>query len=147
MTGSKTTLPKFASLVVAGLLTMYAHPATAQSGSNREQQSTLDGVYTVEQARRGEKVTKDVCSACHFQDWFTEILIQSWAGAPLSMLYELMVATMPQDSPGGLTPQQYADVLAYIFELNEFPAGQEELSANKEALRGILIEQKRQSER
>ena len=47
---------------------------------------------------------------------------------------------MPQDSPGGLTPQQYADVLAYIFELNELPAGQEELSANKEVLRGILIE-------
>ncbi len=136
------TLSKFPSLVVAGLLTMYAHPATAQSGSNREQQSTLDGVYTVEQARRGEKVAKDVCSACHLRDWFTEILIQSWAGAPLSMLYELMATTMPQDSPGGLTPQQYADVLAYIFELNELPAGQEELSVDREALRAILIEQK-----
>ncbi len=133
------TLSKFPSLVVAGLLTMYAHPATAQSGSNREQQSTLDGVYTVEQARRGEKVAKDVCSACHLRDWFTEILIQSWAGAPLSMLYELMATTMPQDSPGGLTPQQYADVLAYIFELNELPTGQKELSANKEALGIILI--------
>ncbi len=137
------TLPKLASLVVAGLLTTFAHPVTAQSGSNREQQSTLDGVYTVEQARRGEQVAKDVCSACHLQDWFTEILIQSWAGAQLSMLYELMATTMPQDSPGGLTPQQYADVLAYIFELNELPAGQEELSASKEALGTILIERKR----
>ncbi len=136
------TLPKFASLVVAGLLTMFAHPVAAQSGTNREQQSTLDGVYTVEQARRGEQVAKDVCSACHLQDWFTVILIQSWAGAPLSMLYELMVTTMPQDSPGGLTPQQYADVLAYIFELNELPAGQEELSANKDVLAAILIQPK-----
>ena len=134
------TLLKFESLVVAGLLTMFAHPATAQSGSNREQQSTLDGVYTVEQARRGETVAKDVCSECHLPDWFTEVLIQTWAGAPLSMLYELMATTMPQDSPGGLTPQQYADVLAYIFELNELPAGQEELRANKEALGKILIE-------
>ncbi len=98
----------------------------------------------MEQARRGEKVAKDVCSACHLQDWFTEILIQSWAGAPLSMLYELMATTMPQDSPGGLTSQQYADVLAYIFELNELPAGQEELSADREALRAILIEQKQE---
>ncbi len=137
------TLPKFPSLVVAGLLTMFAHPVAAQSGTNREQQSTLDGVYTVEQARRGEKIVNDVCSACHLQDWFTEILIQSWAGAQLSMLYELMATTMPQDSPGGLTPQQYADVLAYIFELNELPAGQEELSASKEALGTILIERKR----
>ena len=137
------TLAKFESLVVAGLLAMYAHPATAQTASNRERQSTLDGVYTVEQARRGEKVAKDVCSACHLQDWFTLVLIPSWAGAQLSMLYELMVTTMPQDSPGGLTPQQYADVLAYVFELNELPAGKEELSADKEALRTILIEQKR----
>ena len=136
------TLPKFESLVVAGLLTMYAHPATAQSGSDDRQQSTRDGVYTVEQARRGEKIVNDVCSACHLQDWFTEILIQSWAGAQLSMLYELMATTMPQDSPGGLTPQQYADVLAYIFELNELPAGQEELSARKEVLGTILIERK-----
>ena len=136
------TLPKSAWLVVAGLLTMSAYPATAQSGSNREQQSTLDGVYTVEQARRGEKVAKDVCSSCHLEDWFTETLMQSWAGAPLSMLYELMATTMPQDSPGGLTPQQYADVLAYIFELNELPTGQKELSANKQALRAILIERR-----
>ncbi len=136
------TLPKFESLVVAGLLTMYAHPATAQSGSDGQQQSTRDGVYTVEQARRGEKVAKDVCSACHLQDWFIEILIQSWAGAPVGMLYELIATTMPQDSPGGLTPQQYADVLAYIFELNELPAGEEELSASKEALGTILIERR-----
>ena len=122
---------------------MFAHPATAQSGSKREQQSTLDGVYTVEQARRGEQVAKDVCSSCHLEDWFTETLMQSWAGAPVSMLYELMATTMPPDSPGGLTAQQYADVLAYIFELNELPAGQEELSANREALMAILIEGKR----
>ena len=136
------TLAKFESLVVAVLLAIYAHPATGQTGSNREQQSTLDGVYTVEQARRGEKVAKDVCSACHLKDWFTLVLIPSWAGAQLSMLYELMVTTMPQDSPGGLTPQQYADVLAYIFELNEFPAGEKELSVDKEALRTIIIEEK-----
>ncbi len=141
------TLPKFASLVVAGLLTMYAHPATAQSGSDGQRQSTRDGVYTVEQARRGEKIVAETCGACHMQDWFVETLMQSWAGASVGMLYELIATTMPQDSPGGLSQQQYADVLAYIFELNELPAGEEELSADKEALRAILIEQKRQSEK
>ena len=136
------TLPKFASLVVAGLLTMFADPVTGQSGTNREQQSTLDGVYTVEQARRGEKIVAETCGACHMQDWFVETLMQSWAGAPVSMLYELIATTMPQDSPGGLSQQQYADVLAYIFELNELPAGQEELSASKEVLGTILIERR-----
>ena len=136
------TLPKFASLVVVGLLTMYAHPAMAQSGSDGQGQSTLDGVYTVEQARRGEKIVAETCGACHMQDWFVETLMQSWAGAPVGMLYELIATTMPQDSPGGLSQQQYADVLAYIFELNELPAGQKELSASKEVLGTILLERK-----
>ena len=135
---------KVASLVVAGLLTMYAHPAMAQSGSDGQRQSTRDGVYTVEQARRGEKVVAETCGACHMQDWFVETLMQSWAGAPVGMLYELIATTMPQDSPGGLSQQQYADVLAYIFELNELPAGQKELSASKEVLGTILLERKRQ---
>ncbi len=136
------TLPKFASLVVVGLLTMYAHPAAAQSRSDGRPQSTRDGVYTVEQARRGEKIVAETCGACHMQDWFMETLMQSWAGAPVSMLFELIATTMPEDRPSGLSQQQYADVLAYIFELNELPAGQEELSANQEVLGTILIERK-----
>ena len=100
------TLSKFTSLVVVGLLTMYAHPAMAQSGSDGQQQSTLDGVYTVEQARRGEKIVAETCGACHMQDWFVETLMQSWAGASVGMLYELIATTMPQDSPGGLPAGQ-----------------------------------------
>ncbi len=123
---------------------MYAHPAMAQSGSDARTQSTRDGVYTVEQARRGGKIVAETCGACHMQDWFMETLMQSWAGAPVSMLFELIATTMPEDRPGGLSQQQYADVLAYIFELNELPAGQEELSASKEVLGTILLERKRQ---
>ena len=36
---------------------------------------------------------------------------------------------MPLHSPGGLRPQQNADVLAFILRAAKFPAGQTELTA------------------
>jgi hypothetical protein len=34
---------------------------------------------------------------------------------------------MPQDNPGGLWGEEYAAILAYILEENDFPAGAEAL--------------------
>ncbi len=127
---------------VGTLVLTLARGAAAQADPGATK-SVLEGVYTEEQARRGEKITNDVCGACHMEDWFTGSLLESWAGATVEMLYELIRTTMPQDQPGSLERQQYADVLAYIFELNGLPAGQEELSARKEALRAILIQKGR----
>ena len=45
-----------------------------------------------------------------------------------------------QDRPGSLKRQQYVDVLAYIFELNGVPPGEEEMPTRKRALEAILIE-------
>ena len=77
------------------------------------------------------------------EDWFAQTVLQAWSGAPLSFLYELISTTMPEDRPGTLEPQEYADVLAYIFELNGLPPGQEELSPTKDAFDKIIIEHKR----
>ncbi len=126
---------------VATLLFALAPRTTAaQDSRNGAKTSTLDGVYTVEQAQRGKEINDNICAACHMEEWFTQTLLQSWAGAPLSFLYQLLSTTMPEDQPGGLEPQQYADVLAYIFELNGLPAGQKELSPEKEELAKITIE-------
>jgi polar amino acid transport system substrate-binding protein len=38
-----------------------------------------------------------------------------------------MSTTMPEDNPGSLKPQQYADVVAYFLELNGYPEGKAEL--------------------
>ena len=126
---------------VGTLVFTFARTAAAQADPAATK-SVLEGVYTEEQARRGEKITNDVCGTCHMEDWFTGSLLESWAGATVEMLYELIRTTMPQDRPGSLERQQYADVLAYIFELNGLPAGQEELSPRKEALARILIERR-----
>ncbi len=114
--------------------------ARAQDEPAAGPRSTLDGVYTEEQARRGEALNRKVCGACHMEQWFTGTLMQSWSGATVGMLFELISATMPEDRPGGLKRREYADVLAYIFELNGLPPGDEELSSRKEALAEILIQ-------
>jgi len=49
---------------------------------------------------------------------------------------------MPDDNPGGLSVQQYTDVVAYIFKINGIPAGTDSLSSDPEALRQIRIEAK-----
>ena len=123
------------------LLVLAPYYAAGQDEGNGEK-SIQDGVYTVEQARRGEKINQEVCAACHIDEWFSETLMMSWAGAPVSALYEVVSTLMPEDRPGGLEPQQYADILAYMFELNGVPPGQEELSASKEALDKIIIERR-----
>ncbi len=123
------------------LLTLGAQPGTAQVGDTAvATRSVRDGVYTEQQARRGEELNEDFCSACHMENWFKGTFLLSWAGTTVSPLYELISTTMPEDRPGALKRQQYADILAYIFELNGLPPGQEELRAKKEALGKILIE-------
>jgi hypothetical protein len=51
-----------------------------------------------------------------------------------------MSTTMPQDNPGSLAPQEYADILAFFFQLNGFPSGSRELPGDQDALGAIMIE-------
>ncbi len=48
-----------------------------------------------------------------------------------------MRTSMPLDKPATLSRQQSADVLAYIFSVNKFPAGEVELSRQAEILNTI----------
>lgn len=112
-------------------------PVHAQDGGTR---STLDGVYTEEQARRGANINSTVCVECHEDEEFTGPFLDSWTGAPVSMLFEEIKSLMPEDRPGTLKPQEYADVLAYIFSLNGIPAGAQELPTSLDTLVTIFIE-------
>jgi hypothetical protein len=73
-------------------------------------------------------------------DWFKGSFLQAWNGATVGMLYERIRTTMPEDRPSGLKNREYADILAYIFELNGIPPGEEELASRKSELDKILIQ-------
>lgn len=100
----------------------------AVSVSAQAGKSVNEGVYTAAQADRGEDIFKNTCTACHDTKRFTgPDLLDHWTGRSLQELFQHMSTTMPEDNPGSLKPQQYADVVAYFLELNEYPVGTAEL--------------------
>jgi len=117
-----------------------ALPALAQT---EERVTTLDGVYTEEQALRGAEVIENVCRECHDDEEFVGAFIRSWAGASVAALFDDIYSLMPEDQPGSLPVQQYADVIAYILQLNGLPPGEVELGAARESLERVLIEANR----
>lgn len=91
--------------------------------------NTTQGVFSEEQATRGEDVFWNICAECHFEEDFGGPFIQSWVGASVKDLVDEIVATMPEDNPGGLPSEQYVDVVAYMFKINGMPTGEDELTA------------------
>lgn len=130
--------PHVRTLLPLALLLTGATPLAAQDGV--DERTVLDSVYSAEQALRGEETYRTVCAACHAPGFFQGTAFQfTWAGARVYDFYDLVRLTMPVDNPGGLTDQQYADVIAYIFRINGYPTGDEELAPDEEALKEIRI--------
>ncbi len=121
-----------------------AQDAKAEGGS-----TVLAGVYTDEQAKRGEAVSNKLCTGCHGPDLSggeagpTLVGIEflaNWNNLTALDFFDRTHATMPADAPGTMTPQQTSDIIAYVLKLNKYPAGKAELSTDPAALKGIKIE-------
>jgi S-disulfanyl-L-cysteine oxidoreductase SoxD len=111
--------------------------------------SVVDGVYTPEQAKRGEALYGQFCASCHGPaltggemapaltggDFATD-----WIGLTLNDLFERIRVSMPQDQPGSLSRQQNADVLAFMLSAGKYPAGKSELPKEGEVLKTIKFE-------
>lgn len=100
------------------------------------------GVYTTAQAERGKKTFDETCTACHNPERFVGAdFVRHWAGQPLSGLWGAVNA-MPEDNPGSLPPEEYADIIAYMLSLNSYPAGAAELAGTAEAMKSVTFDQK-----
>lgn len=113
--------------------------ATPLAGQGQDSRTTLDGVYTEEQAARGKQTYQRVCSECHSLDYYSGATIRPWAGADVYSMYNLIRTQMPQDNPGSLRPREYVAMIAYILELNGMPAGPEALSSRRSELQKIVF--------
>ena len=60
-------------------------------------------------------------------------------GEPLWDTFEYIWAEMPEDDPASLDPEEYAAVLAYIFESYGLPPGTTALPTDRATLSGISI--------
>jgi len=126
--------------------------APLQESSKR---SVWDGVYTDDQAKRGENQYARNCEACHGADLsgdpvmevpalvFDAFLTQ-WSDRTVKDLFDTIKRSMPRDNPGGLNARAYVDIIAYVLQTNRMPSGAKELSLSPDALGEIVIAKSRQ---
>jgi S-disulfanyl-L-cysteine oxidoreductase SoxD len=127
----------FFALVVTTTLIAAQEPST---------RSVWQGVYTAAQSERGRVVYQSSCGQCHGETLGGDIgptlvgpFWAIWEGRTAAELLKIIRTTMPADAPESLKPQEYADLVAYLFSVNKFPAGEMELPAEPEALEKIRI--------
>ena len=111
--------------------------------------SVWDGVYTAEQARRGETAYLQACASCHGPALdggdMTPPLVggaftSNWNDLTVGDLFDRIRTTMPLDAPGRLSRPQTADVIAFVLKANGWPAGAAELPPDQATLKQIRIE-------
>ena len=145
--GCESTTPKLQQFFLSGIslllstaaltlcvLTLGVGRVSAQGTSVR------DGVYTEVQADRGAEKFGQSCAGCHETDRFVGEQMKPWVNQSAYRFFRVVRLTMPEEDPGSLTRQQYADILAYIFRLNGFKAGSDELKGTDEAMRAVRLE-------
>jgi mono/diheme cytochrome c family protein len=144
-----------AAAMIAGAVAYGNHPAakTAQGGGAGAGtvKSVWDSVYNTDQAKRGQEKYIQVCSSCHQGDLSGSDqspslaggeFLDRWDGQSVGDLADRIRLTMPQDDIGSLNIQMSADITAYLLQANSFPAGQEELKADRAALKAVMIKRK-----
>lgn len=103
--------------------------------------TTHAGVYSRDQAMRGQQVFLTACKSCHTPESHTsDAFVAKWNGKPLSELYQYIKDQMPKNEPGSLSPDEYADVLAYVLRLNRIPPGDVDLPADVNGVKSIRID-------
>jgi mono/diheme cytochrome c family protein len=118
--------------------------------------SVWDGVYTVEQAKRGEALYGQQCASCHgtaltggesAPPLAGGEFLSNWNGLTVGDLFERIRVSMPADRPGRLTREQDADILAFMLSMNQFPSGKTELEHQTEVLRQIRLDSTKPEEK
>lgn len=126
---------------IALLIAAAALAAAGVSAFAQEKKSVKAGVYTAAQAERGQALYKTKCASCHAANYFTDNeFYTNYAGKPLWDLFDVISDSMPMDDPGSLKKEQYADLIAYVLQLNRFPTGDADLPIVKDALSRIQME-------
>ena len=120
-------------------------------GADSPPHSVWDAIYTADQAKIGEASYTQACASCHGDNLdgggpspplAGDDFLASWNGSSVGELFERIQVSMPADRPGSLSKEKNATILAYILQVNHFPAGSRDLPADIEALKGIRIEAK-----
>jgi len=133
--------------IIAVMTALFVMTATYATVGAQAKKSVKDGVYTQEQAKRGEPLYKEQCAACHGDDLMGSGPMPPLAGSDfaknwknLGDLFDKIHQSMPASAPGSLSDAQTADIIAYMLSVGKYPAGSTELAAKMEPLMQITVE-------
>ena len=140
-------------MIGAAAVLLVAAGAFSANVAAQDTKSTWDGVFTAEQAARGAEQYQRECAQCHLDDLLGDGIAPSLIGAPFHFRWselsvgDMLVAirtTMPQGAPASLSPRAYVDIVAFMLERNDFPAGDMELPTDQDVLESIIIQEEAQ---
>ena len=122
--------------------------AAPESLQAQPRQSVWDGVYTEEQASRGQTLFQQSCARCHGANLAGTFetpplvgrFIPYWEGTTLDVLFDYVSTAMPLDRPGSLGPTANAAIVAFLLKANGFPAGAKEFGATSQAQKAISFD-------
>jgi S-disulfanyl-L-cysteine oxidoreductase SoxD len=146
-----TRMTMWAVGLFAGMAASASHSSAQPAQGAGSVKTVWDSVYSPDQASRGRDKYNQVCSACHQSDLSGNDqapslaggdFVDRWDGQSVGDLADRIRLTMPQDNVGSLNIQISADITAYLLQANSFPAGQEELKADRTALKAVMIKRK-----
>lgn len=131
--------------LASSLLALAAVPL----GSQTPRRTAADGVYTTDQATRGEMVFAAHCAECHGEDLeglegpqlAGSLFLRTWRARTVGDLFRKIVESMPKGSAESVTDTDKLDAVAFLLSANAFPAGRVELKPDAAALAGIPLGQ------
>lgn len=126
---------------VAAVLTVVLGVAAGVVGQERAARTVRDGVFSPQQAARGERLFESICTSCHELDEFTGrgAYLDSIEDGSLWETFDYISAEMPEDDPGSLTTPEYAAVIAYLLSAYGLPSGTTELPVDRAALDALRV--------
>ncbi len=104
--------------------------------------------FTAAQAAAGKVAYASNCAVCHGNNLTNgsygtplggEYFKSHWAGKSLKAFYDKAQKTMPPSSPGSLTGESYANIVAYILGMNGAKAGGSAMATGGDGLEKMTI--------
>jgi polar amino acid transport system substrate-binding protein len=139
-----------AAAVPASAAAASASPSTASAASPAAPTGELPALYTQAQAKQGEQIFAQKCVSCHGAN-LQGVAAPSVAGTDflqtaqqngwtVAIIRYIVFDMMPMNAAKSLSPEQYAQVMAFILASNCYPAGGTPFpSANKPDLAKIKL--------
>lgn len=131
--------------ILGAVLWLVAVPPVAARQSSR---TIWDGVFSDEQAARGQRGYAQSCGKCHADDLLGgsnapaligEAFLGRFNGQTVDDVVQTIARTMPQEAPNSLSAAAYVDIVSYVFKANGSLAGASELPVERGKLQQIVV--------